>query len=166
VVIGLLAGLIMRGTVWLVESVFKIDDPLVATAVHGANGLWGLLAVGIFADGSYGGVKGLITGSGYQLLAQFIAMATAIAWASAAGFAIFLTLKYTMGLRVPRNVELDGLDIHIHGVECYPAEERYVGELEKMVKRHIGIYEVVEAEEEIPEAVVEKGRPLTPGSRK
>jgi Amt family ammonium transporter len=159
VVIGLLAGLIMRGTVWLVESAFKIDDPLGAVSVHGANGLWGLLAVGIFADDTYGGVSGLITGSGYQLLAQFIAMVTAIAWACAAGFAIFLTLKHTIGLRVPEYVELEGLDLNTHGVECYPSEERYVGEIEKVVRRHIGIYGAVEeAEEEVPQVVVRKGK--------
>ena len=166
VVIGLLAGLIMRGCVWFVECVFKVDDPLGAVSVHGANGLWGLLAVGIFADGSYGGVNGLITGSGYQLLAQFIAMVTAIAWASAAGFAIFLGLKHSIGLRVPEYVELEGLDLHTHGVECYPAEERYVGELEKVIRRHIGVYEVEEAEEEIPQVVVRKGKPISQGSLK
>ncbi|MFN3467569.1 MAG: hypothetical protein ACK4WF_07705, partial [Candidatus Brocadiales bacterium] len=64
-------------------------------------------------------------------------------------------------------VELDGLDIHTHGVECYPAEEKYVGELEKVVKRHIGVYEVVEeAEEEIPEVIVRKGKSLSQGSLK
>lgn len=158
VVIGLLAGLIMRGTVWLVECVFKVDDPLGAVSVHGANGLWGLLAVGIFADGTYGGVRGLITGSGYQLLAQFIAMGTVIAWASAAGFAIFLTLKYTLGLRVPEYVETEGLDLHTHGVECYPTESSYLGEIEKVVKRHIGIaeeFEIIEEEaEDKPSGVV------------
>lgn len=163
VVIGLLAGLIMRGTIWLVECVFKVDDPLGAVSVHGANGLWGLMALGIFADGTYGGVKGLITGSGWQLLAQFIAMATVIAWACAAGFAIFLTLKYTIGLRVPERVEIEGLDLHIHGVECYPVEARYAGAeagamevaLEKVVRKHIGIAELVE-EEGIPEEVTKR----------
>lgn len=122
VVIGIIAGFVMRGTVTLVESVFKIDDPVGAASVHAANGLWGLLSVGIFADGTYGGVNGLITGSGWQLLAQFIDCVTVIAWAFGLGVFIFWVLKITIGIRVSPAVELAGLDVHEHGTPCYPED--------------------------------------------
>lgn len=125
-VIGLLSGLIMRGAVWLVEVKFRVDDPLGAVAVHAANGIWGMLAVGIFADGTYGGVSGLITGQGGQLLAQFIGTIVAIAWAVAWGAAIFFGLKYTIGIRVSELVEFEGTDIHIHGSPCYITEEKFL----------------------------------------
>ncbi|MDO8140590.1 MAG: ammonium transporter [Candidatus Brocadiales bacterium] len=125
-VIGLLSGLIMRGAVWLVEVKMKVDDPLGAVAVHAANGIWGMLAVGIFADGTYGGVSGLITGSGWQLLAQTIGTGVAMAWAFAWGAAIFFILKYTIGIRVSELVESDGVDTHIHGSPCYPIEQDFI----------------------------------------
>lgn len=116
----------MRGAVWLVEVVFKVDDPLGAVAVHAANGIWGMLAIGIFADGTYQGVTGLIMGSGWQLLAQFIGTIVAIAWAFAWGAAVFFSLKYTMGLRVSELTENEGVDVHIHGSPCYPVEEEFL----------------------------------------
>ena len=128
-VIGLFSGLAMRGAVWLVECKFKIDDPLGAVAVHAANGIWGMLAVGIFADGTYQGVTGLIMGSGWQLLAQFIGTVVAMGWAFAWGAAIFFALKYTIGIRVSDLVESDGVDIHIHGMACYPVEEGFIAAL-------------------------------------
>lgn len=120
VVIGLVAGLLMRLSVWFVEYKLKVDDPVGAISVHGANGLWGLLAVGIFADGTYQGVKGLITGSGGQLIAQLINCATVAAWALGMGLLTFTILKYTIGIRVSKEEELEGLDVIEHGIECYP----------------------------------------------
>lgn len=122
VVIGIIAAIIMRGTVTLVESVFKIDDPVGAASVHLANGLWGLIALGIFADGTYGGVSGLITGSGWQLLAQFISCIVVLAWSLGLGAAMWLVLKATIGIRVSPEVEMAGLDISIHGTPCYPED--------------------------------------------
>lgn len=120
VVIGILAALIMMGSLWLLDWVLKVDDPLGAVSVHGACGLWGLLAVGIFADGSYGGVKGCIAGSGWQLLAQFISVVTLMAWAFACGAFIWFIMKYTMGIRVSEEVEERGLDHSVHNYDCYP----------------------------------------------
>ena len=125
-VIELLSGLIMRGAVWLVEVKMKVDDPLGAVAVHAANGIWGMLAIGIFADGTYGGVSGLITGSGWQLVAQVIGTGVAMAWAFAWGAAIFFVLKYTIGIRVSELVESEGVDTHIHGSPCYPVEQDFL----------------------------------------
>jgi len=112
----------MWGTVIFVESKLKIDDPLGAVAVHSANGICGMLALGIFAGGTYGGVSGLITGSGGQLLAQFIGVIAAMAWAIGLGALMFYVLKVTMGLRVSELVEYEGVDVHLHGSPCYPVQ--------------------------------------------
>lgn len=122
VVIGGVAGLLMIASVGFVENRLKIDDPVGAISVHGANGLWGLLAVGIFADGTYGGVAGLVAGNGAQIVAQLITMATVIVWALGTGFALFAGIKAAMGLRASATEEREGLDLTEHGIEAYPAE--------------------------------------------
>ena len=122
VVIGGVAGLLMIASVGFVENRLKIDDPVGAISVHGANGLWGLLAVGIFADGTYGGVAGLVVGNGAQIVAQLITMATVIVWALGTGFALFAGIKAAMGLRASATEEREGLDLTEHGIEAYPAE--------------------------------------------
>ena len=122
VVIGFLGGLLMLYSVRVIEFKFKVDDPLGAVSVHGANGLWGLLAVGIFADGSYGNVSGAITGNFGQLFAQFIACITAIVWAGSLACLMYFVLKKTVGIRVSRDVELVGLDISSHSSPCYRFE--------------------------------------------
>lgn len=124
----------------------KIDDPLGAVAVHGANGIWGMLAIGIFADGTYGGVSGCITGSIGQLQAQVIGAATAIGWAFASGALLFGILKLTFGLRVSELVEYEGVDIHLHGSPCYPAQDELTSplgnvEAEESVHRDMAILE-------------------------
>lgn len=123
VVIGALAGLIMRGSVWFIEYKLRVDDPVGAISVHGTNGIWGLLAVGIFADGTYGGVTGLIKGSGVQLLAQVIDSVVVIIWAFGLGLLTFYVLKQSLGIRVSHAEELEGLDVQEHGIACYPEAE-------------------------------------------
>lgn len=120
VVIGLIAVIILKASLHFVECRLRIDDPVGAISVHGANGLWGLLSVGIFADGSYLGVKGLIAGSGWQLLAQFIGCITLMVWALGIGYILFYVLKKTIGLRVPVSEENTGIDVYEHGIPCYP----------------------------------------------
>jgi Amt family ammonium transporter len=149
IVIGIIGGLAMLGTVRLVESGLKIDDPLGATSVHAANGLWGLLALGIFADGSYQNVRGLITGSSGQMIAQLIAASSALAWALALSCAIFFGLKHTVGLRVSRNEELEGVDMSIHGHECYPVEIPRV-EIERIVRMGARVPKEIEEEVDTP----------------
>ena len=121
VVIGLIAAPVMMGSVILIEKVFKIDDPVSAISVHGSAGLWGLLAVGIFANGN-NGVSGLVVGNTLQILSQLISMGVVLAWALGTGFALFLLLKFTMGIRVTREEELAGLDISEHGIKAYGGE--------------------------------------------
>ncbi|MBI2873115.1 MAG: ammonium transporter [Chloroflexi bacterium] len=119
VAIGAVAALVVIGSLSLVERVLKIDDPVGAVSVHAGAGLWGLLAVGIFADGTYGGVSGLVAGETGQLLAQLISMGAVTTWALGAGLLLFWALKKTMGLRASREEELGGLDLPEHGAVAY-----------------------------------------------
>ncbi|MBM3940699.1 MAG: ammonium transporter [SAR202 cluster bacterium] len=123
VVIGVLAVPIQQSASSFIERKLRIDDVVGAFGVHGAAGLWGLLAVGIFADGSYGGVSGMVAGEFGQIVAQLISMATVTAWGLGMGFAMFWVLKKTMGLRASRQEEIEGLDVAEHGIEAYPADE-------------------------------------------
>lgn len=122
VVIGAIAPFVMMTTAAFVERVLKVDDCVGAIGVHAGGGLWGLLAVGIFADGTYGGVGGLIVGKGGQLVAQLIDMGAVVVWGLGTGFLLFWLLRVTMGLRASREEELMGLDVPEHGTECYPQE--------------------------------------------
>ena len=120
VVIGAIAAPIMMASVSLIERVLKVDDPVGAISVHGTTGLWGLLAVGIFADGSYGDVSGLIDGNVEQILAQLISMVVVVAWAFVTGFLLFWVIDKTIGLRASEKEEMEGLDSEEHGVSAYP----------------------------------------------
>jgi Amt family ammonium transporter len=127
VVIGLVAGLLVVGSVFFLEN-RGIDDPVGAVSVHGTNGIWGLLSIGIFADGTYGNyttdgplATGLLYGGGAgQLIAQAIGAAACFLWAFMAGYVIFKLIDLVYGLRVSPAEELDGLDIHEHGTPAYP----------------------------------------------
>ena len=87
-VIGLVAGLLVCVSVSFVENKLKLDDPVGAISVHGVNGFWGVIALGLFADGKYGegfngvagGVRGLFYGDPTQLYAQLISLAVLIVW--------------------------------------------------------------------------------------
>lgn len=120
VVVGVIGAFVMMWSLGFVERVLKVDDAVGAVSVHAAGGLWGLLAVGIFADGTYGGVTGLIAGAWQQLVAQIINVVVVTGWSLATGFALFWFLRSTMGLRASAEEELGGLDVPEHGVESYP----------------------------------------------
>ena len=121
VVIGALAAPIMMISVNIIEKLFKIDDPVGAISVHGTCGLWGLLAVGIFANGN-NGVTGLVGGDATQIVSQLISMGVVLAWALVTGFAMFLALKGTMGVRVSEEEEEVGLDVSEQAVHTYPEQ--------------------------------------------
>jgi Amt family ammonium transporter len=129
VIIGLTAGLLVVGSVIFWERVAKIDDPVGAISVHGVNGLWGMIALGLFADGTYGDgfnlVKGPVTGLFYgggagQAIAQLIACAVVVAWAFGMHYIFFTIQKRTTGLRSSEADELAGLDATEMGVLAYP----------------------------------------------
>lgn len=122
VVIGAIAPFVMLATLAFVERVLRIDDPVGASGVHAGAGLWGLLAVGIFADGTYGDVAGLVVGQSGQLIAQLISIGAVLVWGLGAGFVLFALLKATMGLRASREEELAGLDEPEHGTLAYPPD--------------------------------------------
>ncbi|MDR7569213.1 MAG: ammonium transporter [Armatimonadota bacterium] len=122
VVIGAIAALVMMWSLGFVERTLKVDDPVGAVSVHAAGGLWGLLAVGIFADGTYGGVRGLIVGEVGQLVAQLISMGVVTAWSLITGYIMFALIRSTIGLRASREEELQGLDLPEHGTPAYVLE--------------------------------------------
>ena len=128
-VIGLLAGFIVVVAIVFVEGKLKVDDPVGAVSVHGICGVWGVLAVGLFADGSYGagwnGVEGTVTGLFYggglgQLGAQVITAAVAAGWAFGTRYAFFKVQDRLQGIRVTRDEETIGLDVPEMGVAAYP----------------------------------------------
>ncbi|MBI4363086.1 MAG: ammonium transporter [Euryarchaeota archaeon] len=122
-VIGAIAGILVWKGNTFIESRLKVDDPVGAWGVHGANGLFGLLAVGIFADGKYGGVSGIITGTPAgmgQLIAQIVDIIVVAGYSFGVGFIIFYAIHKTMGLRVSAEEEMAGLDVGEHGYSAYP----------------------------------------------
>jgi Amt family ammonium transporter len=132
VFIGLAAGFIVCFAVTFVERTLKLDDPVGAISVHGFNGAWGLISVGLFADGTYGaglnGVAGNVTGllyGGYsQLGAQLIGVVTNLLWVGGSTFVAWkITGLITRGHRVSAEVEDMGLDTPEMGVPAYPPQE-------------------------------------------
>jgi ammonium transporter, Amt family len=128
-VIGTIAGVIVVYVVLIVEHKLKVDDPVGAVAVHGANGLWGVLAVGLFSDGRYGdglngvtgkGVKGLFYGDAGQLAAQITYMVVLVAFCSLMTIAFFRIMDKTMGMRSAEADEIGGLDLPETGAMSYP----------------------------------------------
>ncbi|MEO7803645.1 MAG: ammonium transporter [Actinomycetota bacterium] len=127
-VIGTVAGVLVVIAVVVVERKAKVDDPVGAVAVHGANGIWGVLALGIFADGSYGAglngvdgaVKGLLFGDTGQFFVQVIGAVTVVAFCSLMTITFFKILDKTMGMRVSEEVEIAGLDMAEMGAMAYP----------------------------------------------
>ncbi len=110
VVIGAIAGVLVIVVAETLERRFHIDDPVWAVACHAGGGLWGLLAVGIFANGTYGDVGGLLSGDGGQIVAQVISMVAVVAWTAITSIVIFGFIRATMGLRVSEADEVVGVD--------------------------------------------------------
>ena len=127
VVIGAVAGLLVVFGVWLLDNVLHIDDPVGAIAVHCMNGIWGTLAVGLFATDAAPGyaianasgdtLVGLFYGGGFELLGlQLLGFATVAAWTVVTITITFLIIKAVVGLRVSQEEELMGLDATEHGL--------------------------------------------------
>ena len=129
VMIGVIAGLIVVGSVLVIERHFRIDDPVGAISVHGICGIWGALALGLFADGSYGDgwngvagpVRGLLYGDAGQFASQLIGVVVNIVVVFGLSRAFFLVVEHTIGNRVPAEVEWSGLDALEMGSEAYPS---------------------------------------------
>jgi Amt family ammonium transporter len=119
VVIGLIAGILVVFSIGFIER-RGIDDPVGAVSVHGVCGVWGLLSLGLFADGTYGPIGLFYGGGGGQLAAQAIGAAVCVAWAFTLGYATFKIMDRAFGIRVSPEAELQGLDISEHAMEAYP----------------------------------------------
>ncbi len=128
IIIGAVAGLLVVFGVWLLDYKLHIDDPVGAVAVHMLNGIWGTIAVGLFATDSAPGysianksgetLTGLFYGGGFELLGiQFIGMLATAAWTAVTITIAFLVIKKVFGLRVTEEEEILGLDSTEHGLE-------------------------------------------------
>ncbi len=127
-IIGLVAGLLVVFGVWLLDHKLHIDDPVGAVAVHGFNGVWGTIAVGLFANPAVPGyslvnksgeqISGLFYGGGFESLGlQLLGMFSIIAWTAVTITIVFLVIKKIFGLRVTAEEEIVGLDKLEHGLD-------------------------------------------------
>ena len=127
IIIGAVAGLLVVFGVWLLDHVLHIDDPVGAVAVHCMNGIWGTLAVGLFATDTAPGysianasgetLTGAFYGGGFELLGlQFVGFISVAAWTAVTITITFLVIKAIVGLRVDREEEILGLDVTEHGL--------------------------------------------------
>jgi Amt family ammonium transporter len=119
VIIGVIAGLVMMWAEKFIERTLKVDDPVGAVTVHGVCGFLGLLMVGVFADGTYGGISGMIVGNFSQIVTQLIGAVVLAAWALIMGFLMFAFIKAAIGLRASDEEQALGLDITEHGYNAY-----------------------------------------------
>lgn len=121
IVIGMVSGVLVVFGVWLLDYVLRIDDPVGAVAVHCLNGIWGTIAVGLFATTSAPGndtLKGLFYGGGVSLLGkQLVGVLAVAAWTAVTITISFLIIKAVVGLRVTEEEEIIGLDACEHGLE-------------------------------------------------
>ena len=129
--IGAISGVLVCVAVFFIEGTLKVDDPVGAISVHGVNGAWGVLSLGLFADGKYGdgwnGVPGTVTGLFYgdarQFFAQCIGTLTCAAFVFTSFYLFFKLVDVVIGNRVSAEVELAGLDLPEMGALAYPEFE-------------------------------------------
>ena len=154
-IIGLVAGLLVVFGVWLLDYKLKIDDPVGAVAVHFFNGIWGSLAVGLFATGKgQDGITGLFYGGGFkQLGLQALGVVSVGAWAVVTTFLLFIAIKKIFGLRASAAEEIAGLDLEEHGlVSAYadfvPSVDVTLSDVEDMAPagKAISVEKAVEVE--------------------
>ena len=125
--IGVIAGLLAVEGAFFVERKLRVDDPVGAIAVHGINGDWGCLALGLFADGTYGDgwngvsgtVRGLFYGDASQLAAEYIGVLTNFITIGLISWIIFKLIGLGVGNRVSADTEMEGLDVPEMGTEAY-----------------------------------------------
>ena len=120
IAVGVVSCLLVVFGVWFLDYVLHIDDPVGAVAVHCLNGIWGTIAVGLFATVSAPGndtLVGLFYGGGFELLGiQLLGMGAVIAWTAVTITIAFLLIRATVGLRVSEQEEINGLDATEHGL--------------------------------------------------
>ena len=117
VAIGTICGIVLPFSVTFIDQKLHIDDPAGASSVHGVCGILGTLLTGIFSVS-----EGCLYGHGFGLLgAQAFGILVIDGWAAITGIILFWGIKKTVGLRVPKRIEEEGLDIYEHGESCYTA---------------------------------------------
>ena len=125
--IGAVAGVLVIVAAVFIDTKLKIDDPVGASAVHGVNGAWGILALGLFANGTYGqglngvarGVTGLLYGDSGQLVAEVIGILANIAWVAPVAALSFFVVGKLVGNRISAEDEIAGADLGEMGVHGY-----------------------------------------------
>ena len=129
VVIGAIGAMVMYYGVQILDSKFRIDDPVGAVSVHAFAGIWGVIAVGLFSSEAGMTAAGyanpqhyglFLGGGGEQLLMQLIGIAAIVGWTAATAGILFLAIRFTVGLRVTEEEEMRGLDLMEHGIDAYP----------------------------------------------
>jgi Amt family ammonium transporter len=129
VLIGAIAGILVVESILFIERTLKIDDPVGAISVHGVNGFFGVVALGLFADGTYGdgfngvtgsGVRGLFYGDSGQFIAQLIGPFANIIFVSISFYLIYKLVDKMVGHRVSAEAEIGGLDLPEMGALAYP----------------------------------------------
>ncbi len=119
-IVGIVSGLLVCFGVWLLDYVLHIDDPVGAVAVHMMNGIWGTVAVGLFATTAAPGndtMNGLFYGGGFALLGkQLLGFVSVAAWTAVTMTVVFLVIKHTIGLRASEQEEILGMDAAEHGL--------------------------------------------------
>ena len=115
IAIGLLAGLCCFYAATSLKRRFGYDDSLDVFGVHGIGGIVGTLGIGIFAAANWGGTSGLIEGNAGQLLVQAFGCVVVAVWCAIVSYCLLIAIEKTMGLRVSREVEIEGLDLNLHG---------------------------------------------------
>ena len=114
-IIGFICGIVLVYSIEFIDHVLHIDDPVGASSVHGVCGILGTLLTGLLSTSN-----GLLYGHGWGFLgAQTLGILAIDLWAAACGFALFYGLKHTVGLRVDKRIEEEGLDVYEHGETCY-----------------------------------------------
>ena len=128
-IIGAIAGLIVPMAVYFFDQILKVDDPVGAISVHGVNGLWGILSLGLLADGTYGdgwngvngAVRGLFYGDASQFAAQLIGGVANVVGVGVMAFVAYKATAFVVGgHRVAPQVEELGLDLPEMGALAYP----------------------------------------------
>ena len=120
--VGVVSGLLVCFGVWFCDYVIRVDVPVGAVAVHFCNGVWGTIAVGLFATTSAPSceINGLFYGGGvHQLVLQLTGVGSVLLWTGVTMFIVFKVIDKIFGLRVTDQEQLDGLDIHEHGMNAY-----------------------------------------------
>jgi ammonium transporter, Amt family len=126
-IIGAIAGILVIIAAFFIDQKVRVDDPVGAVAVHGVNGLWGVLSLGLFADGTYGDgwngvsgtVRGLFYGDAGQFVAQLIGSLTCIVFVFGMMYGFFKIQDKLFGIRVAKKDEIIGLDMPEMGIKGY-----------------------------------------------